>query len=84
MSGFQSFFAAERLLIVRINLQNLLGVGHRTFDVAFCLVDVAAVKVIPSFVWFELDGFGVISKRFVSIIQFHLHGCALLVNPWVL
>jgi len=77
----QSLLPGQRLLIVRLNLQDFVCVGHRIIYIAFELVNVTAVKIIADLVWIQLDCLGIIRHRFVVIVYFHFDCGALLIDP---
>src|SRR5204862_1594358 len=53
------------------------------FYVLFHFVDVTAIKIITDFIRLVRDRLRIIGHRFVIIIHFHLHRCALFINARV-
>src|SRR5204862_7940414 len=53
------------------------------FYVLFQFVDVTAIKIITDFIRLERDRLRIIGHRFVIIMHFHLHRCALFINAGV-
>src|SRR5207247_9998696 len=76
----QKSFSLLRVLIIGIELESFVHVGHGGLEVVFILMNESAHLIIFRFLWAELDGFVVILQRLVIILQLHLRVGASLKN----
>src|SRR6266480_287777 len=80
----QKSFSLLRVLIIGIELESFVHVGHGGLEVVLSLMNESAHLIIFRFLWAELDGFVVILQRLVIILQLHFRVGAPLKNVGIL